>query len=56
MAAAIAEVAEAEAVVALATNPSAQIPAFSLARMVERHGDDPAMRDALMARDDLPAE
>lgn len=56
VAAALAEVADAEAVTALATNSSAHIPAFSLARMVERHGDDPTLRDALMARDDLPAD
>ncbi|MGL4443072.1 MAG: DUF2336 domain-containing protein [Alsobacter sp.] len=56
VAAALAEVAEAEAVAALAANGSALIPAFSLARMVERHGDDPTVRDALMARDDLPAD
>ncbi len=56
VAAALAEVAEAEAVAALAANGSAAIPAFSLARMVERHGDNPTVRDALMARDDLPAD
>ncbi|MHB2168207.1 DUF2336 domain-containing protein [Alsobacter sp. R-9] len=54
--AAVAEVAELEAVTALAANASAAIPAFSLGRMVERHGDDPGLRDALMARDDLPTD
>jgi uncharacterized protein (DUF2336 family) len=56
VAAAIAEVAEAEAVCALAANPGASLPAFSMARIVERHGSDPAVRDALMARDDLPPD
>lgn len=56
IAAAVAEVAEAEAVAALAANPAAQIPAFSMARIVERHGADPAVRNALMTRSDLPPE
>ena len=56
VAAAIAEVAEAEAVCALAANPGARLPPFSMARIVERHGADPSVRDALMARSDLPPE
>ena len=54
--AAIAEVAEAEAVCALAANPGARLPAFSMARIVERHGTDPSVRDALMGRADLPPD
>ncbi len=56
VAAALAEVGEAEAVLALVANASAAIPGFSFARIVERHGEDAALRDALMAREDLPAE
>jgi uncharacterized protein (DUF2336 family) len=55
VAAALAEVGEPEAVAALAGNHDAPIPAFSMARMVERFGEDGAVREALLARPDLPA-
>jgi uncharacterized protein (DUF2336 family) len=54
VAAALAEVGEPEALLALAGNPGAALPDFSLARMVERHGDDPRLREALLGRSDLP--
>lgn len=55
VAAAIAEVGSAEACLVLIENASATIPAFSLERVVERHAHLAAVRDSLLARDDLPA-
>lgn len=55
VAAALAEVGCEEALVTLAGNPTADIPDFSLERMVERAGGCGALREALLARDDLPA-
>lgn len=52
--AALAEIGVREAAIALAVNPGASLPAFSLARLVERFGEDAEMREALLARDDLP--
>jgi uncharacterized protein (DUF2336 family) len=54
VAAAIAEVATADACLALLDNDSAEIALFSLDRMVERHGHVAPVREALLARDDLP--
>lgn len=54
VAAAIAEVACAEACLALIENPRAEIVAFSIDRIADRHGDLAAVREALLARDDLP--
>lgn len=54
LAAAIAEVACADACLALLENADAEIAMFSIDRMVERFGDVAAIRDNLMARDDLP--
>jgi uncharacterized protein (DUF2336 family) len=56
VAAALAEVAGPDALAALARNHAAVIPAFSLRRMVERHGEDAGLREALIARADLPAD
>lgn len=56
VAAALAEIAGAEALVALVENPGAEIGPSSLARMVERHGEDGALREALLARPDLPLD
>lgn len=56
VAAALAEVAPVEACLALLANGGAQIARFSLDRIVERHGDEPELREALLARDDLPVE
>lgn len=55
VAAAIAEVGTAEACLTLIENPAADIPAFSLHRIAARHGRHAALREALLARDDLPA-
>jgi uncharacterized protein (DUF2336 family) len=52
--AALAEIASAASLAALAQNAGAAIPASALARMVERHGDRPELREALLARADLP--
>jgi uncharacterized protein (DUF2336 family) len=55
VAAALAEVGSAEACLILIESPDAEIPAFSLERLIERHGDLAAVREALLARDDLSA-
>ena len=54
--AALAEIGSASALVALARNPEAEIADFSLSRMVERHGDDGLLREALLGRADLPVD
>jgi uncharacterized protein (DUF2336 family) len=53
--AAIAEVGAPEACLVLIENPSAEIAPLSLDRIVERFGHLAAIREALLARDDLPA-
>ena len=55
VAAAVAEVGCAEACLILLENSRAEIVPFSLDRIVERHGHLAAIRDALLARADLPA-
>lgn len=55
VAAALAEVGGHEALVVLAGNRTADIPDFSLERMFEREGEVGALREALLARADLPA-
>jgi uncharacterized protein (DUF2336 family) len=55
VAAAIAEVATAEACLVMIENPNAEIAPFSLDRIVERHGHLAAVREALLARGDLSA-
>jgi uncharacterized protein (DUF2336 family) len=55
VAAAVAEVGAAEACLVLIENPSAEIAPLSLDRMVERHGHLAAIREAMLARADLPA-
>ena len=55
VAAALAEVGQREAVIALAVNSAADVPEFSLRRMVERFGADGEMREALLSRPDLSA-
>src|SRR5712691_1267187 len=55
VAAALAEVGAPEACLILIESPDADIPAFSIDRMVERHGHLAAIREALLARADLPA-
>ena len=53
---ALAEIGGAEAVTALLDNAGAAISEGSLARMVERLGSDGLVREALLARDDLPLD
>jgi uncharacterized protein (DUF2336 family) len=55
VAAALAEVGSAEACLILIESHDADIPAFSLERLIERHGHLAAVREALLARDDLSA-
>ncbi len=55
VAAAIAEVGACEALISLAVNPGADLPEFSMRRMIERFGFDGEMREALLSRPDLPA-
>ncbi len=54
LAAAIAEVASPEACLALLENPDADIPVFSLDRLVERFGHLAPIRENLLSRPDLP--
>ena len=53
--AALAEVGAREAAISLAVNPGADLPEFSMRRMIERFGDDGEMREALLSRPYLPA-
>lgn len=55
VAAAIAEVGAREALVALAVNPGADLPEFSMRRMIERFGGDGELREALLSQPGLPA-
>ncbi|HJE25123.1 MAG TPA: DUF2336 domain-containing protein [Methylorubrum populi] len=56
VAAALAEVGGVPSLIALATNRSARIGVAALLRMVERHGEEVELRQALLARDDLAIE
>lgn len=56
VAAALAEIASPAALIALARNRTASVPHFSLRRMIERHGTDAALREALLTRPALPAD
>ncbi|GJE46890.1 DUF2336 domain-containing protein [Methylobacterium soli] len=56
VAGALAEIGGPETLARLAANPTAQITTGRLLRMVERHGDDATLREALLARADLPLE
>lgn len=53
--AALAEIGVREAAISLAVNPGADLPEFSMRRMIERFGDDGEMREALLSRPWLPA-
>ncbi len=55
VAAALAEVGARKALIALVLNPSAELLEFSMRRMIERYGQDPDLRAALLARPSLPA-
>lgn len=52
--AALAEIAEVEALTVLARNEGSEISYLGLMRMVERFGDNPELREALLNREDLP--
>jgi uncharacterized protein (DUF2336 family) len=52
--AALAEIASAASLAALARNRGAAIPDSALVRMIERHGGRAELREALLARPDLP--
>ena len=54
VAAAIAEVGSAQACLALLENPEADVALFSISRLVDRFGHLAAIRENLLARDDLP--
>jgi uncharacterized protein (DUF2336 family) len=54
VAAAVAEVGAREALISLAINPGADLPEFSMRRMVERVGFDGEVREALFSRPNLP--
>lgn len=53
LAAALAEVGDADAVVELLLNSGAALAEFSLLRILDRHGDEPFVRRAMASRDDL---
>jgi uncharacterized protein (DUF2336 family) len=53
---ALAEIGERGTLVALAANPTAKITAGRMLRMLERHGDAASLREALLARAELPPE
>jgi uncharacterized protein (DUF2336 family) len=54
VAAALAEVGKREALISLAINPGADLPDFSLQRIIERFGADAEIREALLSRPQLP--
>jgi uncharacterized protein (DUF2336 family) len=56
LAEALAIVADAEAAVLLLDNPGAEVSLPTLRTLADRHAEDAAFREALLARDDLPAE
>ncbi|MEE7464878.1 DUF2336 domain-containing protein [Methylobacterium fujisawaense] len=56
VAGALAEIGETDTLVVLAANPTAKITAGRMLRMIERRGDEAALREALLARADLPPE
>ncbi|GJE60428.1 DUF2336 domain-containing protein [Methylobacterium trifolii] len=56
VAGALAEIGGVETLAVLARNPTARITTGRLLRMVERHGCDAALREALLDRADLPLE
>lgn len=55
VAAALAETASWSALAALVGNPGAELAASTFARIVARHGERPQLREALIARPDLPS-
>jgi uncharacterized protein (DUF2336 family) len=55
VAAALAEVGAREALISLAINLGAELPEFSMRRMIERFGADGETREALLSRPNLPS-
>jgi uncharacterized protein (DUF2336 family) len=55
VAGALAEIGSREALIALAANEGANLPGFTLRRMIERFGADGRLREALLGRAWLPA-
>ena len=53
---ALAEIGDANTLVVLARNPTAKITAGRMLRMIERFGSEAPLREALLARTDLPPE
>lgn len=56
LAAAIAEIGDREACIALAVNTGADIAGISYRRMIERFGDFADLREAMLGRPDLPSD
>ncbi len=56
LAAVVAEVATLEAIIALIENAGAEVPLFSLNRLLERFPDDATLREVLLERGDLPVD
>lgn len=54
--AALGEIGRPGALTRLAGNPGAEIPHATLSRMVERHGGEASLREALLSRPDLPVD
>ncbi len=52
--AALAEIGASDALIELVDNPGAEIPHSAYARMLARHGDVADLREAMLARPDLP--
>ncbi|MCB1476976.1 MAG: DUF2336 domain-containing protein [Rhodobiaceae bacterium] len=56
LAAAIVELADADACLALVENPHARLTRGTMARLIHRHGGNGELREALLGRGDLPME
>ncbi len=56
VAAALGEIGRPAALVAMASNPGAEIGHATLSRILERHGDHALLREALLGRPDLPVD
>ncbi|TVR10148.1 MAG: DUF2336 domain-containing protein [Salinarimonadaceae bacterium] len=54
--AALAEIGACEALLELLENPGAKITHSALARILARHGSEPSIREAMLAREDLPVD
>jgi uncharacterized protein (DUF2336 family) len=54
--AALGEIGRPAALVAMASNPGAEIGHATLSRILERHGDHALLREALLGRPDLPVD